>query len=79
MTITNQGIEMRLTIPAIEAVVMFKGLLFSVDVPMTLFYGNTEGQCGKLIIEYDLKVMIMKGKLVYYDSKLMLEISLCSN
>ncbi|XP_005941718.1 intestinal mucin-like protein [Haplochromis burtoni] len=46
MTITNQGIEMRLTIPKIEAVVMFKGLLFSVDVPMTLFYGNTEGQCG---------------------------------
>ncbi|CAI5665009.1 unnamed protein product [Oreochromis niloticus] len=46
MTITNQGIEMRLTIPEIEAVVMFRGLLFSVDVPMNLFYGNTEGQCG---------------------------------
>lgn len=61
MTITNQGIEMRLTIPEIEAVVMFKGLLFSVDVPMTLFYGNTEGQCGKLIVEC-LKVLIVKVK-----------------
>ncbi|XP_035520752.1 mucin-5AC-like [Morone saxatilis] len=44
--ITSSGIELRLTIPAIEAVVTFKGLLFSVELPFSLFHNNTEGQCG---------------------------------
>ncbi|KAM3608784.1 uncharacterized protein V6R79_004601 [Siganus canaliculatus] len=44
--ITSTGIEVLLKIPAIGAVVMFKGLVFSVDLPSSLFHKNTEGQCG---------------------------------
>ncbi|KAL7402045.1 hypothetical protein ABVT39_008606 [Epinephelus coioides] len=44
--ITSTGIELRLRIPEIEAVVQFKGLLFSVELPFSLFHNNTEGQCG---------------------------------
>ncbi|XP_042267675.1 mucin-2-like [Thunnus maccoyii] len=44
--ITSTAIELLLRIPEIEAVVMFKGLLFSVDLPYSLFHNNTEGQCG---------------------------------
>ncbi|XP_069018184.1 mucin-2-like [Embiotoca jacksoni] len=44
--ITSTAIEMLLKIPEIEAVVMFKGLLFSIDLPFSLFHHNTEGQCG---------------------------------
>ncbi|XP_039988196.1 mucin-2-like [Xiphias gladius] len=44
--ITSTAIELLLRIPAIDAVVMFKGLLFSVELPFSLFHGNTEGQCG---------------------------------
>nr|XP_057931090.1 mucin-2-like [Doryrhamphus excisus] len=44
--ITSTSIELLLRIPAIEAVVMFKGLLFSVDLPFSQFGNNTEGQCG---------------------------------
>ncbi|XP_074488742.1 intestinal mucin-like protein [Sebastes fasciatus] len=44
--ITSTAIELLLRIPAIEAVVVFKGLLFSVDLPFSLFHNNTEGQCG---------------------------------
>ncbi|XP_051915933.1 mucin-2-like [Hippocampus zosterae] len=44
--ITSTAIELLLRIPAIEAIVTFKGLLFSVDVPFSRFHNNTEGQCG---------------------------------
>lgn len=46
--ITSTGIELRLRIPAIEAIVTFKGLMFSVDLPYSIFHNNTEGQCGEL-------------------------------
>lgn len=49
MIITSTAIELLLRIPEIEAVVMFKGLLFSVNLPFSLFHNNTEGQCGELI------------------------------
>uniref|UniRef100_A0A8C6Q4C4 Mucin 5B, oligomeric mucus/gel-forming n=1 Tax=Nothobranchius furzeri TaxID=105023 RepID=A0A8C6Q4C4_NOTFU len=45
-TITSTGIQLLLKIPLINAVIQFKGLVFSVDVPFSLFHGNTEGQCG---------------------------------
>ncbi|XP_068596039.1 intestinal mucin-like protein [Brachionichthys hirsutus] len=45
-TITSTGIEVLLKIPAIEAHVVFKDLLFSVELPISLFQGKTEGQCG---------------------------------
>ncbi|KAM9854685.1 uncharacterized protein ACBR49_003213 [Aulostomus maculatus] len=44
--ITSSAIELLLRIPEIEAVVMFKGLLLSVELPFSLFHNNTEGQCG---------------------------------
>ncbi|XP_061772628.1 mucin-2 [Nerophis ophidion] len=46
LIITSSSIELLLRIPAIEAIVMFKGLLFSIDLPYSLFHNNTEGQCG---------------------------------
>ncbi|TNN00100.1 hypothetical protein fugu_011346 [Takifugu bimaculatus] len=45
-SITSTGIELHLKIPAINAIVTFKGLMFSVELPFTLFHNNTEGQCG---------------------------------
>lgn len=48
--ITSTGIETLLKIPAIEAVVLFKGLLYSIELPFKLFHNNTEGQCGKFIV-----------------------------
>ncbi|XP_037834157.1 mucin-2 isoform X8 [Kryptolebias marmoratus] len=44
--ITSTTIMLRLEIPKIEAVVTFKMLLFSIELPFSLFHGNTEGQCG---------------------------------
>ncbi|KAI9529656.1 hypothetical protein NQZ68_007894 [Dissostichus eleginoides] len=44
--ITSTSIELLMKIPKIEAVVMYKGLLFSVDLPFSIFHNNTEGQCG---------------------------------
>uniref|UniRef100_A0A672H295 Uncharacterized protein n=1 Tax=Salarias fasciatus TaxID=181472 RepID=A0A672H295_SALFA len=35
-----------LRIPEIKAVVLYKGLLFIVELPLELFHENTEGQCG---------------------------------
>uniref|UniRef100_A0A8C3AC06 Intestinal mucin-like protein n=1 Tax=Cyclopterus lumpus TaxID=8103 RepID=A0A8C3AC06_CYCLU len=45
-TITSSAIELVLRIPEIEAVVKFKGLSYSVELPISLFHNNTEGQCG---------------------------------
>lgn len=39
-----------LKIPAIDATVVFKGLLLSVDLPFSLFNKNTEGLCGKSLV-----------------------------
>ncbi|KAM4618231.1 mucin-5B-like [Polymixia lowei] len=44
--ITSTQIELILKIPEIEATVMFKRFSFSIDLPYSLFYNNTEGQCG---------------------------------
>ncbi|KAG5848633.1 hypothetical protein ANANG_G00100690, partial [Anguilla anguilla] len=44
--ITDNGIETLLVIPAIDARVSFRGLMFSIYLPYSLFHGNTEGQCG---------------------------------
>ncbi|KAL4622749.1 mucin-5AC-like [Arapaima gigas] len=46
LIITNSGIQMSLVIPKINALVMFSGMLFSINVPYSQFTGNTEGQCG---------------------------------
>ncbi|XP_062859721.1 mucin-2-like [Trichomycterus rosablanca] len=46
-TITSTGIEMSVDIPAIKAKISFKGMNFAVNLPYSLFYNNTEGQCGK--------------------------------
>ncbi|XP_062318554.1 intestinal mucin-like protein [Osmerus eperlanus] len=46
LIITSTGIELLLRIPEIKAEVVFKGLIFSVSLPYSLFHHNTEGQCG---------------------------------
>uniref|UniRef100_A0A672GMY7 Uncharacterized protein n=1 Tax=Salarias fasciatus TaxID=181472 RepID=A0A672GMY7_SALFA len=46
LVITSSGIELVLRIPEIKAVVLYKGLLFIVELPLELFHENTEGQCG---------------------------------
>uniref|UniRef100_A0A3B3CDT9 VWFD domain-containing protein n=1 Tax=Oryzias melastigma TaxID=30732 RepID=A0A3B3CDT9_ORYME len=45
-TITSTAIELLLKIPEIGAIVTYKGLLFSVELPFSLFHDNTEGHCG---------------------------------
>ncbi|KAG9331782.1 hypothetical protein JZ751_017013 [Albula glossodonta] len=48
--ITDTGIETLLVIPAIQASVSFRGLMFSISLPYSLFHGNTEGQCGTTLL-----------------------------
>ncbi|KAI4880123.1 hypothetical protein NFI96_003732 [Prochilodus magdalenae] len=45
-TITSNGIEVAVNITAIQALISFKGLYFAITLPISLFYNNTEGQCG---------------------------------
>ncbi|XP_037398838.1 mucin-2-like isoform X6 [Pygocentrus nattereri] len=44
--ITTTGIQMTVNIPAIKAQINFAGLNFVINLPSSLFYNNTEGQCG---------------------------------
>ncbi|XP_048829559.1 mucin-5B-like [Brienomyrus brachyistius] len=44
--ITNTGIQMSVAVPAIQAQVMFGGMLFGVKLAYSNFFGNTEGHCG---------------------------------
>ncbi|XP_036432300.1 intestinal mucin-like protein [Colossoma macropomum] len=44
--ITTTGIQMTVNIPAIKAQINFAGLNFVINLPFSLFYNNTEGQCG---------------------------------
>ncbi|XP_041075179.1 mucin-2-like [Polyodon spathula] len=44
--ISSTGIDMSVEIPEISAQVSFRGLMFVIQLPYSLFHGNTEGQCG---------------------------------
>ncbi|XP_058858767.1 mucin-5B-like, partial [Acipenser ruthenus] len=44
--ISNTGIEINVYIPEINAHVSFTGLVFLIQLPYSLFQGNTEGQCA---------------------------------
>ncbi|XP_041966556.1 mucin-2-like isoform X2 [Alosa sapidissima] len=44
--ITSTGIDMRMHISEIKTTVVFKGSNFIINLPESLFHGNTEGQCG---------------------------------
>ncbi|XP_029412689.1 mucin-5AC [Nannospalax galili] len=46
IAVSRIGIKMYVTIQEIRVQVMFSGLIFSVEVPFSLFANNTEGQCG---------------------------------
>ncbi|XP_053094270.1 mucin-5AC-like [Pangasianodon hypophthalmus] len=44
--ISDNGIESLVVIPAIDAQVIFTGMMFFINLPWQKFHGNTEGQCG---------------------------------
>uniref|UniRef100_A0A665WE72 VWFD domain-containing protein n=1 Tax=Echeneis naucrates TaxID=173247 RepID=A0A665WE72_ECHNA len=46
LSITGTDMSITLEIPEIELTVVYKGSSFSIDLPLSLFEGNTEGQCG---------------------------------
>lgn len=46
LRITSTGIKLVLSIPAIDAIVKLEGFFFSVQLPLSSFHSNTEGQCG---------------------------------
>ncbi|KAG7473977.1 hypothetical protein MATL_G00101660 [Megalops atlanticus] len=46
LIIISTGTEVVLEIPGIQAQVTFKGTTFSINLPYSLFYNNTEGLCG---------------------------------
>ncbi|XP_024604815.1 mucin-5AC [Neophocaena asiaeorientalis asiaeorientalis] len=46
IVVSQIGIKMYVTIPALGVQVMFRGLIFSVELPFSKFANNTEGQCG---------------------------------
>ncbi|XP_036390593.1 mucin-5B-like [Megalops cyprinoides] len=46
LIIISTGTEIVLEIPGIQAQVTFKGTTFSINLPYSLFYNNTEGLCG---------------------------------
>lgn len=46
--LTSTDMMITLEIPEIDTKVVYKGSSFSIDLPNSLFGGNTEGQCGKL-------------------------------
>lgn len=46
--LTSTDMTITLEIPAIKAKIIYKGDIFSIDLPYSLFSGNTEGQCGEL-------------------------------
>uniref|UniRef100_A0A8C9DZT8 Uncharacterized protein n=1 Tax=Phocoena sinus TaxID=42100 RepID=A0A8C9DZT8_PHOSS len=46
IVVSQIGIKMYVTIPALGVQVMFSGLIFSVELPFSKFANNTEGQCG---------------------------------
>lgn len=47
IVVSQIGIKMYVTIPALGVQVMFSGLIFSVELPFSKFANNTEGQCGE--------------------------------
>lgn len=47
IVVSQIGIKMYVTIPALGVQVMFRGLIFSVELPFSKFANNTEGQCGE--------------------------------
>lgn len=48
LRLTSTDMMIKLEIPAIKAEIVYKGDFFSIDLPYSLFNGNTEGQCGEL-------------------------------
>lgn len=48
LRLTSTDMMIMLEIPAIKAKIVYKGDFFSIDLPYSLFTGNTEGQCGEL-------------------------------
>ncbi|MGH0127546.1 UNVERIFIED_CONTAM: hypothetical protein FKN15_031300 [Acipenser sinensis] len=44
--ISSTGIDMSVEIPELNAHMSFRGLMFVIRLPYSLFHGNTEGQCG---------------------------------
>lgn len=47
MLITSTDMVVTLEIPNIKTRVLYRGASFSIELPHSLFGGNTEGQCGR--------------------------------
>lgn len=48
LRLTSTDMVITLEIPDISTKVVYRGTTFSIDLPSSLFKGNTEGQCGEL-------------------------------
>lgn len=46
--LTSSDMKIILEIPAIKAEIVYQGDFLRIDLPYSLFSGNTEGQCGEL-------------------------------
>ncbi|KAM6980526.1 intestinal mucin-like protein [Aplochiton taeniatus] len=62
--ITDNGIDTMLVIPAIDATVVFTGLMFTIHLPYDKFNHNTEGQCGTCDNNRTDDCMLPSGKIV---------------
>lgn len=48
LRLTSTDLAITLEIPDIGVKVVYSGTSFTIDIPYSLFNGNTEGQCGEL-------------------------------
>lgn len=48
--LTSTNVMITLEIAEINTTVIYRGSSFIINLPFSLFNGNTEGQCGELLV-----------------------------